>query len=86
MLRKPKYTAEETSVGMQFVIPGTERIGNPVSYQPQYSADGRQLVIPGAERIALGELIRRKFDEPILPRCRQKPIIGMGLFGTNPRD
>ena len=81
MAKRQKYQVEKTSVGLQYVIPGAERIV-PVATPPMlYSTDGAQFVIPGAEQISTGELLMRKMAEPIRPRTRQRGLAGTALFG-----
>ena len=81
MAKPQKYQVENTSVGMQYVIPGAERIVPVAVPSMQYSADGAQFVIPGAEQISTGELLMRKMAEPIRPRSRQRGLAGTVLFG-----
>jgi len=83
MARKSKYQTEQTSIGVQFLIPGTERIRPRMP--PTYTSDDAQLVIPGGERITTGELITRKMSQPIKPRVSQKSICGTALFGFTAR-
>ena len=45
-----EYQVEKTPIGMQYVIPVTERIVKPK--RRVYRRDGDQLVIHGAERIS----------------------------------
>ena len=81
MAKRQKYQVEKTSVGMQYVIPGAERI-TPVEVPSiQYSTDGAQFVIPGAEQISTGALLMRKIAEPIKLRTRQLGLAGTALFG-----
>ena len=81
MAKRQKYQVEKTSVGMQYVIPGAERITPVATPSTQYPTDGAQLVIPGAEQITTGELLMRKMAEPIRPRTRQRGMAGTALFG-----
>jgi hypothetical protein len=81
MAQHPKYQVEKTSVGLQYVIPGAERITPVAVPSMQYSTDGAQFVIPGAEQIGTGELLMRKMAEPIRPRTRQRRLAGTALFG-----
>ena len=48
---------EKTPIGMQYVIPGAERIVKPK--RRVFKADGDQLVIPGAERISTRAYLAR---------------------------
>ena len=81
MAKRPKCQVENTSAGLQYVLPGAERIA-PVATPPKrYSTDGAQFVIPGAEQISTGELLMRKMAEPIRPRTRQRGLAGTALFG-----
>ncbi len=72
-------TTERTSVGMQYIIPGTERIAKPI--RRVFRADGNQLVIPGAERISTGAYLKRLSELPMRPRRRQVGLGGTDLFG-----
>ena len=80
MAKRQKYQVEKTSVGLQFVIPGTERAMLAPSPSRPYETDGVQFVIPGAEQIGTGELLMRKMAEPLKPRRGQKSLIGTALF------
>ena len=72
------FTIEKTSIGLQYVIPGTER---PVKVKrPVYKADGDQLVIPGAERISTYEYLTRLAEKPLQARRGQRGLHGMALF------
>ena len=82
MAKRQKYQVEKTSVGMQYVIPGAERITPVEVPSMQYSTDGAQFVIPGAEQIGTGELLMRKMAKPIRPRSRQRGLAGTALFGA----
>ena len=81
MAKRQKYQIEKTSVGLQFVIPGTERAMLAPSPSRPYETDGVQFVIPGAEQIGSGELLMRKMAEPIRPRTHQRGLAGTALFG-----
>ena len=81
MAKRQKYQVEKTSVGLQYVIPGAERITPVAVPSMRYSTDGTQFVIPGAEQITTGELLMRKMVEPIRPRTRQRGMAGTALFG-----
>jgi hypothetical protein len=81
MAKRQKYQVEKTSVGMQYVIPGAERITPVPVPSIQYSTEGAQFVIPGAEQISTGALLMRKMAEPIRPRSRQRGLAGTALFG-----
>ncbi len=70
---------ERTHIGMQYVIPGTERPVRPK--RRVYSADGDQLVIPGAERISTGEYLARLAEKPLIARHGQRGLRGTALFG-----
>ena len=80
MAKRQKYQVEKTSVGLQFVIPGTERVMLAPSPSRPYETDGTQFVIPGAEQITTGELLMRKMAEPIRLRTRQRGLAGTALF------
>lgn len=70
---------EKTPIGMQYVIPGAERIAKP--RRRAFKADGDQLVIPGAERISTREYLKRLAEKPISPRRAQVGLRGTALFG-----
>jgi hypothetical protein len=75
-----KSSIERTTVGMQYVIPGAERIVKP--RRRAFNADGNQLVIPGAERISTREYLARLVEKPIASRRGQVGLRGLGLFGA----
>ena len=81
MAKRQKYQVEKTSVGMQFVIPGTEQVMTAAAPSLLYETEGGQFVIPGAEQISSGELLMRKMAEPIRPRTHQRGLAGTALFG-----
>ena len=74
-----EFQVERTPVGMQYVIPGTERIVKPK--QRTFKADGDQLVIPGAEKISTKEYLARLAKKPLTPRRGQVGLRGTELFG-----
>ena len=74
------FTIEKTAIGMQYVIPGTERIVKPK--RRVFKADGDQLVIPGAEKISTAEYVARLVDRPLMPRRSQVGLRGTELFGA----
>lgn len=73
------FTTEKTSVGLQYVIPGTERTAKPK--RRVFKVDGKQLVIPGAERISTKAYLKRLSEKPLTPRRGQVGLRGTGLFG-----
>jgi hypothetical protein len=73
-----KYTTDKTPIGLQYVIPGAERIVKPK--RRTYQADGDQLVIPGAERISTREYLARLAERPLKVRRGQVGLWGVGLF------
>jgi len=79
-----EYSTEKTTIGLQYVIPGTERAVRPK--RPAFSTDptpaGNQLVIPGAEHISTGEYVARLIGRPLTPRRGQVGLRGTGLFGA----
>ena len=79
-----KYRVEKTAIGLQYVIPGTERIVKPKrrAFNADWTPAGDQLVIPGAERISIAEHVARLVDRPLTPRRGQVGLRGTGLFGT----
>ena len=74
------FPIEKTAIGMQYVIPGTERIVK--SKRRAFKADGDQLVIPGAEKISTAEYVARLLDRPLTARRGQVGLRGTGLFGA----
>jgi hypothetical protein len=70
---------ERTPIGMQYVLPGAERIAN--RKRRTFKTDGDQLVIPGAERISTRVYLARLADKPITPRRGQVGLRGTALFG-----
>ena len=81
MAKHPKYEVERTKIGLQYVIPGAERVRSVTRLPVKYAADGAQFVLPGAEQITTRELVARKMAEPIRPRTRQRGLAGTALFG-----
>ena len=75
-----EISTEETSIGLQYVIPGTERIVEPK--RRAFNADGDQLVIPGAERISTRAYLARLIEKPLQVRRVQVGLRGTGLFGS----
>ena len=73
------FNVEKTTIGLQYVIPGTEQAAKPK--RRVYKRDGLQLVIPGAERISTKEYIARMSEKPITPRKGQIGLQGTALFG-----
>jgi hypothetical protein len=76
------YAVEKTPLGMQYVIPGTERVVTP--RRRAFKADGDQLVIPGAERISTRKYLARLARKPITARRGQIGLNGTALFGPRP--
>jgi hypothetical protein len=73
------YTVEKTPLGMQYVIPGMERVVK--LRRRAFKADGDQLVIPGAERISTRKYLARLAKKPLAPRSGQIGLHGTALFG-----
>lgn len=73
------FKAEKTPVGMQYVIPGTERVSKPK--RRTFNTDGNQLVIPGAERISTSAYLKRLSEKPMQSRRGQISLRGTALFG-----
>ena len=73
------FNLEKTKIGLQYVIPGTERPAK--AKRRVYGADGDQLVIPGAERISTTEYLSRLAEKPLVARRGQIGLQGTGLFG-----
>lgn len=74
------FNIEKTAIGLQYVIPGTERPVKPI--RRVYKSDGDQFVIPGAERISTKQYIARLADKPLVGRRGQAGVRGTALFGT----
>ncbi len=76
------FDLEKTSSGLQYIIPGAERIVKPTpqKYPIDKMSNGDQLVIPGAEHISMREHILRLAERPMSPRHRQIGLKGIGLF------
>ena len=82
MAKRPKCQVEEANGGLQYVLPGAERVSSPAAQQPsQYPADGAQLVIPGTEQISTRELAARMMERPLRPARQQRNPAGTSLFG-----
>ena len=79
-----EYRVEKTATGLQYVIPGTERIVGPRlrAFETDRTPAGDQLVIPGAEKISTAEYVARLAMKPITPRRGQIGLGGTGLFGS----
>ena len=77
-----EFQFEKTPTGMQYVIPGMERIvkPRPRAFKTDWTPAGDQLVIPGAERISQAEHVARLVDRPLKPRRRQVGLRGARLF------
>ena len=75
-----EFKLEKTKIGMQYVIPGTERPAK--TKRCEYSSENDQLVIPGAERISTADHLARLAEQPITPRRCQVGLQGTGLFGA----
>lgn len=76
------FPVEKTSVGDQYLIPGTERRTRPNTARPEFPREGDQYVIPGTEPIATGVLLSRLADQPIRPRRPQLSVATTALFGS----
>ncbi len=77
------FNLEKTNIGLQYVIPGTERPVKPK--RRVYKTDGNQFVIPGAERISTSEHLSRLADKPLVARRGQVGLRGTGLFTRLPQ-
>jgi hypothetical protein len=74
------FNIEKTNIGIQYVIPGTER---PIKLKRRtYKSDGNQFVIPGAERISTKEHLSRLTEKPLASRRGQIGLRGLELFGN----
>jgi hypothetical protein len=74
------FNIEKTNIGIQYVIPGTERPIKPK--QRTYKTDGNQFVILGAERISTTKYLSQLAERPLLARRGQIGLRGLGLFGN----
>lgn len=83
-MTRSEFQVEKTAVGLQYVIPGTERIVKlkRQTFKTDKTPAGDQLVIPGAERISTAEYVARLIDRPLKPRRSQVGLSGAGLFGA----
>jgi hypothetical protein len=75
------FPVEKTSVGDQYLIPGTERRTRPNSSRPEFSRESDQYILPGTEPISTRELLSRLADRPIRPRRSQLTVATTALFG-----
>jgi hypothetical protein len=75
------YPVEKTSLGDQYLIPGTERRTRPRSNRPECPLEGDQYALPGTEPISTRELLARLAEKPIQPRRAQQSINTTALFG-----
>ncbi len=74
-----KLATERTTIGDQYVIPGTERITKP--QRRIFKIEGKQFVIPGAERVSVGVQLKRLSEKPMQSRRGQVGMRGTALFG-----
>jgi hypothetical protein len=72
------FNIEKTNIGMQYVIPGTERPVKPNHHT--FKTDGNQFVIPGVERISTTEYLSWLAEKPLAARRGQIGLRGTGLF------
>lgn len=82
-----KFSIEKTAIGLQYVIPGTERAAKPPRrvFKTDRTPAGDQFVIPGAERISMGDYLARLVEKPMMPRRRQVGLHATALFGGRGR-
>jgi hypothetical protein len=57
----------------------------PPGGQPERTGVGEQHVIPGAERISDAELAKRRAEQPLKPKAKQKPA-EEGLFSDESKQ
>ncbi len=83
-MTRSEFQVEKTAIGLQFVIPGTNRIVKPKprAFKADWTPAGDQLVIPGAEKISTVDNIARLAEKPLTPRRGQIGLRGLGLFGS----
>jgi hypothetical protein len=83
-MTRSEFQVEKTAIGLQFVIPGTNRIVKPKprEFKADRTPAGDQLVIPGAEKISTVEYVARLAEKPLTPRRGQIGLRGMGLFSS----
>ena len=78
-MTRPEYQVENTAIGLQYVIPGTEHIEKPK--RRVYRRDGDQLVLPGAVRLSTAESVARLAAKPITPPRQRMRLGGRGRVG-----
>jgi hypothetical protein len=74
------HEIEKTAAGLQYVMPGTERVRQPRHRVSK--TEGDQYIIQGAERISTAEYVARLINKPLRPRRGQVGLHGTSLFGT----
>ncbi len=83
-MTRSEFQVEKTAIGLQFVIPGTNRIVKPKprEFKADRTPAGDQLVIRGAEKISTVEYVARLAEKPLTPRRGQIGLRWMGLFSS----
>ncbi len=83
-MTQTEFQVEKTAIGLQYVIPGTNRIVKPKprAFKADWTPADDQLVIPGAEKISTVEYVARLAENPLPPRRGQIGLRGLGLFGS----
>ena len=83
-MSQSEFQVEKTATGLQYVIPGTQRIVKPKprAFKAEWTPAGDQFVILGAEKISTVAYVARLAEKPLTPRRGQIGLRGMGLFGS----
>jgi len=83
-MTRSEFQVEKSAIGLQYVIPGKDRIVKPKprAFKADWTPAGDQLVIPGAEKISTVEYVARLAEKPLTPRRGQIGLRGMGLFSS----
>ncbi|WP_303980271.1 hypothetical protein [Dongia mobilis] len=84
-MKSSDYASERTSAGVQYVIPGAERLITRKLKRSPLAREGEQFVLPGAEPISTRELLARLSGQPLRPRRGQRSLNGTALFGAGKR-
>ncbi len=76
------YETERTSAGVQYVIPGAERLVTRKLKRSPLDREDDQFVLPGAEPISTRELLTRLSNQPLRLKRGQRSLNGTALFGA----
>ena len=74
-MTRSEFQVEKTAIGLQYVIPGTNRIVKPKprAFKADWTPAGDQLVIPGAEKISTVEYVARLTEKWSLCATNWRP-------------